>query len=188
MAKRSNEDPVVAMTFAERELLLFASDAALLAKCEVDRYRASGPGGQHRNKTDSAVRLRMLSLKLTAIAEESRSQHDNKDTAVKRMRAQVACKVRVEVVTHGYEASSRLREMLTAGTKPLGEKTKVKPEFWAPMAELLDVFFASKAQVATAAQLLGISSGALSKMLLHEDTVAKSVNEMRQQFGLRPLV
>ena len=55
----------------------------LLAQCEVDTYRASGPGGQKRNKTSSAVRLRHLPSGLLVIAEESRSQHENKAKALK---------------------------------------------------------------------------------------------------------
>ena len=57
----------------------------LLAQCEVDTYRASGPGGQKRNKTSSAVRLRHLPTGLIVIAEESRSQHENKAKALKRL-------------------------------------------------------------------------------------------------------
>ena len=54
------------------------SDDELLATCEVDRFRASGPGGQKRNKTDSAVRLRHRPTGLEAMAFESRSQHENR--------------------------------------------------------------------------------------------------------------
>src|SRR5579872_1446837 len=61
------------------------SDSQLLAQCEVDTYRASGPGGQKRNKTSSAVRLRHLPTGLIVIAEESRSQHENKAKALKRL-------------------------------------------------------------------------------------------------------
>src|SRR6516162_8778856 len=62
------------------------SDDALLSQCDVDTYRASGPGGQKRNKTSSAVRLRHAPTGLIVIAEESRSQHENKAKALKRMR------------------------------------------------------------------------------------------------------
>ena len=64
-------------------------DDQLLAQCEVDTYRASGPGGQKRNKTSSAVRLRHSPSGLIVIAEESRSQHENKAKALKRL--QRAC-------------------------------------------------------------------------------------------------
>src|ERR1051325_5146382 len=62
------------------------NDAQLLAQCEVDTYRASGPGGQKRNKTSSAVRIRHLPSELLVIAEESRSQHENRAKALRRLR------------------------------------------------------------------------------------------------------
>src|SRR5438552_10496577 len=70
------------------------SDAQLLKQCEVDTYRASGPGGQKRNKTSSAVRLRHPSSGLLVIAEESRSQHENKAKALRRMRQAFFLKIR----------------------------------------------------------------------------------------------
>lgn len=68
-------------------------DRALLEQCRVDVYRASGPGGQHRNKTDSAVRITHLPTKCVAIAVESRSQHTNKASALKRLRSKIALNV-----------------------------------------------------------------------------------------------
>src|SRR5947208_11189737 len=62
------------------------SDAQLLAQCDVDTYRASGPGGQKRNKTSSAVRIRHGPTGLIVIAEESRSQHENRARALRRLR------------------------------------------------------------------------------------------------------
>src|SRR6184192_1216902 len=70
------------------------SDAQLLAQCAVDTYRASGPGGQKRNKTSSAVRLRHGPTGLVVIAEESRSQHENRARAVRRIRQALYLQVR----------------------------------------------------------------------------------------------
>lgn len=182
----TSEPPQLA--FAAREALIFASDDGLANKCEIDRYRASGPGGQHRNKTDSAVRLRLPSLGISAIAEDSRSQHDNKASAIRRMRAAIAVGVRAPIDRDAFSPSVRLATMLAAGTAPLGEKTRTKPEFWAAIAELLDLFWAHRSEVAATAQQLGVTTGALSKLLLHDDTVARAVNEMRRHFGNKPLV
>src|SRR5437016_12011337 len=66
----------------KRETWTALTDAQLLHQCEVDTYRASGPGGQKRNKTSSAVRLRHPPTGLIVIAEESRSQHENKARAL----------------------------------------------------------------------------------------------------------
>src|ERR671935_3215804 len=72
------------------------TDAQLLEQCAVDTYRASGPGGQKRNKTSSAVRLRHLPSGLIVIAEESRSQHENRVRALRRLRQALFLKIRDE--------------------------------------------------------------------------------------------
>src|SRR5437773_10712790 len=72
------------------------TDAQLLAQCQVDTYRASGPGGQKRNKTSSAVRIRHPPSGLMVIAEESRSQHENRARALRRLRQALYLKLRDE--------------------------------------------------------------------------------------------
>src|SRR5213082_458912 len=77
------------------------TDAQLLQQCEVDTYRASGPGGQKRNKTSSAVRIRHPPSGLIVIAEESRSQHENRARALKRLRHALYLKLREELPPEG---------------------------------------------------------------------------------------
>src|SRR6266702_5340397 len=73
------------------------TDDQLLRQCDVDTYRASGPGGQKRTKTSSAVRLRHPPSGLIVIAEESRSQHENRARALRRMRQALFLKLREEL-------------------------------------------------------------------------------------------
>lgn len=56
---------------------------------EVSAFRGSGPGGQHRNKTDSCIRIKHIESGLTVEACESRSQHVNKGVAFRRLAAKV---------------------------------------------------------------------------------------------------
>lgn len=70
-------------------ILLPESDDELLRECEVETFRSSGPGGQHVNKTESAVRLRHLPSGLTVTAQQERSQHQNKALCLQKLREKI---------------------------------------------------------------------------------------------------
>lgn len=61
------------------------ADAALLAECDVETFRAGGPGGQHQNVTESAVRLRHRPTGVTVTCRAQRSQYLNKMDALRRL-------------------------------------------------------------------------------------------------------
>jgi protein subunit release factor A len=57
----------------------------LLAECDVETYRSSGPGGQKKNKTESSVRITHRPSGIVRIATESRSQYRNRESALQRV-------------------------------------------------------------------------------------------------------
>ena len=71
---------------SRRNAWLRLDDAALLKECHQERYRASGPGGQRRNKVETAIRLHHRPSGLMAQAEESRSLEENRIRAIRRLR------------------------------------------------------------------------------------------------------
>jgi protein subunit release factor A len=65
------------------------TDEALLAECDVHVFRASGPGGQSVNTTDSAVRLVHRPTCVTFVCRRERSQLRNKTECVRRLRTRL---------------------------------------------------------------------------------------------------
>jgi hypothetical protein len=166
------------------------TDAQLLQQCETDTYRASGPGGQKRNKTSSAVRLRHPPSGLIVIAEESRSQHENRARALRRLRQALYLKVRSELLSEERTpaAVATLPDYGEArgpdGRLHLGRKD---PRFWPAVGVVLDVLQSFEGRVSEAAEALGISTANLVDFLQTDPKVWEQANILRARFGQKPL-
>ncbi len=166
------------------------SEDQLLAQCEVDTYRASGPGGQKRNKTSSAVRLRHLPTGLIVIAEESRSQHENKARALKRLWQALFLQLRDALSENERrpEVISLHPDFVSARSRDGRLQMSVKnPLFWPAAGVVLDVLTACEARVGNAAELLGISTGNLIDFLQTDPKVWQEANRIRSVFAQKPL-
>lgn len=159
-------------------------DSALLIQCEVHTYRSSGPGGQHRNKTSSAVRLHHRPTGLIAKGEEDRSQHINKRRALRRLRMTLATDVLEEVDPGSYAPSGLLAGCITAGRLELGRKDE-RALF--VINELLSVLQSCTGHVSEAAEAIGVSTGNLVKFFNIDPQVWRKVSGIRQANGLKAL-
>ena len=70
-------------------IILPELDEDLLRECEVETFRSSGPGGQHVNKTESAVRLKHVPSGIVVSSQQERSQHRNKVICLQKLRNKV---------------------------------------------------------------------------------------------------
>lgn len=156
-----------------REQLLALDDDHLLRQCRLDRFRATGPGGQHRNTTDSAVRLTLNDdPEVSGMAVESRSQHQNRRAALARLRLAIALAYREEPAGPWRE-SWQLNES--------------NPDYARLTAAVFDALAARDYAVGEAAVLLGTSTGRLVRWLAGQPALWAEVNRQRHQRGLRPL-
>lgn len=99
-----------------KKIELPASDEKLLELCDVETYRSSGPGGQHVNKTDSAVRITYRPLGIVVASQQERSQLLNKQKCLE--------KLRVKVDKLNYRAPKRIPTRLPRSKKEEGLKQK----------------------------------------------------------------
>jgi hypothetical protein len=158
-----------------------APAVALLAACDVERLRRSGPGGQHRNKVETAVRLKHRPTGVTAMAAERRSQAANLAQALKRLRINLALQVRT--------ARTGVPSALWA-SRSIGGKVQISPQHddYAPLlAEVLDALEAADGSMSRTAAALGCTSSQLVKFLHGEPRALAAVNAHRQLRGQRPL-
>lgn len=166
------------------------SDEQLLAQCEVDTYRASGPGGQKRNKTSSAVRLRHPPSGLLVIAEESRSQHENKARALRRLRQALYLKLRQPLAADEL-TPERLAARPDYGPARDGEGrlhlSARDVRFWPAVGVVLDVLEAVEGRLSEAAAALGTTTANLGDFLRIEDKVWEQANQLRARFGHKAL-
>src|SRR5262249_45364868 len=80
----------------------------------IDTYRSSGAGGQHVNVTDSAVRLTHMPTGVVVSCQDERSQHKNKDKAMRILRAKLA---EFEVQKQQAAISSNRAEQVGSGDR-----------------------------------------------------------------------
>ena len=158
-------------------------ESQLLEQCVIRRTRHSGPGGQHRNKVETAIEIIYSPTGLTTFAAERRSQEANRQVAVFRLRLLLAIHVRC---VHGAEVlpsdmwQSRCRD----------EKIQCSErhaDFPAMLSEAMDAIDAKEYDVRRAAAALGCSTSQLVRFIAKAPEAFVEVNAQRTQRGLHRL-
>lgn len=157
----------------------------LLKGCEIVRSRASGPGGQNRNKVETHIEIRHLATGLVGQAGERRSQEENRKVALRRLRLALAVGVREPVARgdvrseawkrHSDESSGRLR---------CSEKS---PDYPALLAEALDVLADCGWEASEAGIRLGVTGSQIVRLVEKYAPAHIVMNEARRSRGLRKM-
>lgn len=151
----------------------------LVRQCEVRRSRASGPGGQNRNKVETAITLTHVATGITGSASERRSQIENQHMATFRLRVNLALEIRCAI--DAEKGPSELwRSRCKSGRIALNPSHE---DFPAMLAQALDVIAAVHWDIPKAAAFLAVTPSQLVKLLKDEPRAMQQVNAQRQLKG-----
>jgi len=164
----------------------------VLSQCRWDVFRGSGPGGQKRNKTSSAVRVTHVPTGLSAVASETRSQSQNRGKALGRLRHRIALQVRQVVATDPFEMPAWMAEIVAPAPAPgqgmrLARVSRRHERYLDVVALILDLLTALGGSVSVTAVQLGTSSSDLVGFLQRDEKLLAHVNHIRKDLGLKPL-
>jgi hypothetical protein len=155
----------------------------LLAQCEITRTRRGGPGGQHRNKVETAVVIEHRPTGTRGQASERRSQDLNRQEAIQRLRVNLALAVR-EQAGENQQPSTLWKSRSGGGQLHVSGS---HADFPALLAEAIDCLAACGWDASAAAQHLHVSASQLVKFLKVEPAALAQLNAARREQGLKPL-
>jgi hypothetical protein len=156
----------------------------LLKQCQVTTGRTSGPGGQHRNKVETAVTIEHTPTGINGSAGERRSQAHNRAMALFRLRGNLAVQVRCDVAMP-YQPTDLWRSRCNkAGRVRVGPEHDDLP---AMLAEAIDVIAACEYDVKAAAEQLACTLTQLIKLIARKHTAIGIINNARMERDMPPL-
>ena len=154
-----------------------ANAEQLVSECDVRRLRRSGPGGQHRNKVETAISLHHLPTGVRAEASERRSQAQNRSVAVFRLRVNLALEVR-RASGADHVPSPLWQSRCGGGMLKLSAE---HDDFPALLAEALDMLAALDFEPKPAADVLRCTPSQLIRLLKLDPRGLALVNLERRE-------
>lgn len=157
------------------------TDEKLVAQCRFEAYRASGPGGQKKNKSSVAVRYTHVASGIHAGATDSRSQRENRIHALRHLRLKLALEIRHDIDPIDYRVPDWLAEYPGLHINPKN------PRYPSAVAEVLDVIKGMQWSIGRAAVMLGVTTSALTRFLHDDPALWAKVNQLRAEMGMKAL-
>ena len=157
-------------------------DDQLKKSCTITRTRRGGPGGQHRNKVETAIVITHIDSGISAQAGEKRSQHANLTAAIARLRTNLALGVRSNPLPKENSDlwKSRVKNRRIAVSLSHADYPII-------LTEALDALASHNDVIVDAAKSLGLSTSQLIKFFKANPQVFDHVQQTRKANGLNAL-
>jgi hypothetical protein len=159
---------------------------SLLEQCELRTQRRSGPGGQHRNKTSSGAFLLHRPTEIVAEATERRSQAENREVALARLRLRLAVERRTASILDGPVAlgEQEIHERTYGQGLKIAPRNPMKP---AVLALVLNDLYASGGQPSAVAPHWNTTTSSVVRFLKTHPPAFVLLNAIRHHHGRGPL-
>jgi len=149
----------------DRNKWLSCEDTIILKECRLAEFQSSGPGGQKRNRKYSSVRLTHTPTGLSVTAVKSRSQNDNKKSALRKLRQLIAMEIRCDILPEIDSFEINMRN----NAYPL------------LLAGIFDILYLHNFAISDTAKTLGLSTGQFIKLLAKNTDAWQKINAERQK-------
>jgi hypothetical protein len=157
------------------------SEEKLEQECQLSFRRASGPGGQNRNKVETAVQVTHLPTGLSGQASERRTQGENRQVAIQRLRVALAINIR----TDNCEAAPlTVVQYINRGKLAISEQNSDWPTV---LAELFNMIATQNWQLNSVANSLQTTPTQILKAIARESAALAYLNSNRISSGLTSL-
>jgi len=170
--------------------LFLLSEKELLRQCKIDNFLSPKPGGQHRDKKASAVRITLFDGEIIVTSSNSRSFQTNQKDALNKLKIEIVCKYRsnfsLKKCIQLFQLEKYFNDTFLVKNNKINLSSK-NPNYLVVAGVVLDIFFIHNWQIQSVSKKLGVSSSHLVNFFSKEKKLLIFINSEREKLGMRSL-
>jgi len=155
------------------------STGEILEECEIQRSKGSGPGGRKADRTETEIQLKHPPTGLTVSCGKTRSQHKNRELAVRKLKQQYAMVKRHRIRLDDLTVPPSLQQYVKNGLRI----KKSNPHYPFLVKFVLDVLHSSEERLSETGDCIGASTNELTRFLKDDHTLHERADRIRSENG-----